>query len=542
MPLDDAVGGALGTLMAEVERLKRVEEQLRAENDHLLDAQRLLEENRDQYSDLFDLAPIAWLTLDEQGIIKNLNLAAMTLLGFGRGYLIGTPLAALLRSDDRRRFLDHLLASQQNELLSCEARLLPREGAPIPVRLSTRRTKGTNEGHAITLLDLREREAATAERKRLTAAEREARTANEAKDQFIAMLSHELRTPLTPVLAAASALAELEDLPEEIRHTLAIVQRNVTTEAQLIDDLLDITRIAHGKLRVAKVPVDAHRALGEALELLSPELASRKHELSLDLTAEHFWVEGDATRLQQVFWNLLRNSIKFTPPGGQIAVRTWNSGERLLAEVSDNGRGIDVETMTRLFRPFEQAFDDDAPSSVRGLGLGLPICRGILNEHGATIVASSQGRGRGSRFVIEIGTIDRPTLVPSAPPSTPPAPGRSVRILLVEDHEDTADIFERLLRRGGYEVQVANSVQSALAVSHEAFDVLLSDVGLADGSGHDLMRSLRKTRPVKGIALSGYGTEEDVRASKEAGFSAHITKPVNFGALLEAIASLSHRH
>ncbi len=538
MPLDHGGGSPLGGLIKEVERLKQVEEQLRVENDHLLDAQRLLEENREQHSHLFDLAPIPWLTLDEQGMIQNVNLAGMTLLGFGRGYLIGTPLIALLRSDDRRLLNEHLLSSQGGELLSSEVRFVPRDGPPIPVRLSARHTK-TGGGHAITLLDLREREAAAAERQRLTTAEQEARAANEAKDEFIAMLSHELRTPLTPALAAASALVEQTDLPLDVRETLAIVQRNITTEAQLIDDLLDVTRIAHGKLRVDEVPVDVHRAVGEALETLSSELEARHFEPIVDLTAEHHWALGDATRLQQVFWNLLRNSIKFTPPGGQIAVRTWNSGERLMAEVSDNGRGIDSETLTRLFQPFEQAFDD-APSAVRGLGLGLPICRGILNEHHATIVASSQGRGKGSRFVIEIGTIDRPTLVPPAPPSSPPALGRTTRILLVEDHEDTADIFERLLRRSGYEVHVASSVQSALAVGHEAFDVLLSDVGLADGSGHDLMRALRKTRPVRGIALSGYGTKEDIRASKEAGFAAHITKPVNFDTLLAAIASLTH--
>jgi len=257
------------------------------------------------------------------------------------------------------------------------------------------------------------------------------------------------------------------------------------------------------------------------------------------LTAQQHWVDGDATRLQQVFWNLLRNAIKFSDEGGHIAVRSWNSGERLLLEVGDDGRGIEPHMLTRLFEPFEQAPDrGSSAAGVRGLGLGLPICRGILDQHDATIVASSQGPGTGARFVIEIGCVDRPTLLPAPAPTPPPPSQETVRILLVEDHEDTADVFERLLRRRGYEVQVANSVQSALAVDRAAFDVLLSDVGLADGSGLDLMRTLRKTGQVRGIALSGYGTEEDVRASKEAGFAAHMTKPVNFGDLLEAIASL----
>jgi len=190
-------------------------------------------------------------------------------------------------------------------------------------------------------------------------------------------------------------------------------------------------------------------------------------------------------------------------------------------------------------QPFEQGKNDNA-TGAKGLGLGLPICRGILEQHDATVLASSQGPGKGARFVVEMEAIEPPALTPPTPtpPSTPAPPSKTLRVLLVEDHKDTAEIFELLLRRSGYEVRVTHSLQSALAVDRGEFDVLLSDVGLTDGSGLDLMRTLRKTGKVKGIALSGFGTEEDVRASKEAGFAAHITKPVNFGTLLEAIASL----
>jgi PAS domain S-box-containing protein len=538
---EDAKDATLRSLAAEVERLRAREERLRTENEHLLETQRTLEENRDQYSDLFDYAPVAWLTVDDDGTIQNLNLVAVTLLGFGRSYLIGSPLSSLVHGEDRRRLLDHLFACQPGgEPISCEVRLTTRDGRHLPVRMSTRIARGRSEGYTIALLDLREREAEAAEHRRLTEAEREARTANEAKDTFMAMLSHELRTPLTPVLAAASALVELEDLPSEVRSALAVVQRNVVTEAQLIDDLLDLTRISHGKLRVEKHPVDIHQTVAEALETLSTELRTKNLEVVRDLNAPQCWVYGDATRLKQVFWNLLRNALKFSNEGGQIAVRTWNHESNLLIEVSDNGRGIDPETLPRLFQPFEQGRDDYA-AGAKGLGLGLPICRGILEQHDATVLANSQGLGKGARFVVEIEAIDRPTLAPPAPPSTPAPPGKTVRVLLVEDHQDTAEIFELLLRRGGYEVRVANSLQSALAVAREEFDVLLSDVGLTDGSGLDLMRTLRKTGKVKGIALSGFGTEEDVRASKEAGFATHITKPVNFGTLLEAIASLGGR-
>ncbi|HEX3855103.1 MAG TPA: ATP-binding protein [Polyangiaceae bacterium] len=539
MPTEDEKDAALRALALEVEHLRAREERLRAENEHLLETQRMLEDNRDQYSDLFDYAPVAWLTIDDDGTIQNLNLVAVTLLGFGRSYLIGSPLSSLVHGEDRRRLMDHLFACQPGgEPISCEVRFTTRDGRHVPVRLSTRIARGRPEGYTIALLDLREREAAVAEHERLTASEREARVASEAKDTFMAMLSHELRTPLTPVLAAASALVEVDGLPSDVRSALAIVQRNVVTEAQLIDDLLDLARISHGKLRVEKRPVDAHETVLEALETLTPELQAKNLQVARDLSAPQHWVNGDATRLKQVFWNLFRNALKFTEEGGQLGIRSWNHEGNLLLEVSDNGRGIDADTLPRLFKPFEQGRDDSS-TGVKGLGLGLPICRGILEQHGATIVASSQGPGKGARFVIEIEAIEPPTLAPrSTPPSTPAPPSRAVRVLLVEDHEDTAEIFELLLRRGGYEVRVANSLQSALAVDREEFDVLLSDVGLTDGSGLDLMRTLRKTGKVKGIALSGYGTEEDVRASREAGFAAHITKPVNFGALLEAIASL----
>ena len=172
------------------------------------------------------------------------------------------------------------------------------------------------------------------------------------------------------------------------------------------------------------------------------------------------------------------------------------------------------------------------------MGLGLSICRGILDQHGATIAASSPGVGKGARFVVELEAIDKPMVQETRASSAPPPPGPKVRILLVEDHEDTAEILQLLLRRNGYEVHAVHSVQSALAVDRAAFDILLSDVGLGDGTGLELMRTLRKTGKVKGIALSGFGTDADVRASKEAGFSVHVTKPVHFRSLIDAIASL----
>ena len=523
---------ALRVLQDEVDRL-------RTENEDLLETQRRLESTRQSYSELFDNAPMAWINVDPAGLIQNLNLVAVTLMGVGRAHLVGSPLSAFIHPDDRLCFREHLLsAKNRRDLQRCELRVAFREAGPIPVQLSTRCTDSGDGSLVVALVDLRELHAAEAERRRLAKAEREARAANDAKDTFIAMLSHELRTPLTPVLAAASALGQFQELPSEMRDMLAVIVRNVGMEVQLIDDLLDLTRITHGKMRVEKHPLDMHALARDVLDDLRADAESAGLSLSLELLASRYWVAGDPLRLQQVFNNLLRNAIKFTSAGGQIEIRTWNRDEQLLVEVSDTGQGFDEDTLRKLFQPFEQALQG-ALGSVKGLGLGLPICRGILQQHEATIGASSGGLGRGARFVIDIGTIEPPTLRPAAPSVPVSEPAKNLRVLLVEDHEDTAEIFARLLRRYGYSVEVASSVSSALAIDATSFDLLLCDVGLSDGSGRDLMRTLRRARPVSGIALSGYGTEDDLRASKEAGFAMHLTKPVDFAELLAAIAKLS---
>ncbi len=538
MPTSEQDSAELAALKREVAQLREVDDRLRAENEHLIEVQRVFEEIRDQYAELYDSAPIAWLTLEPHGSIQNLNRLAQKLFGVDQQRLLGAPLATLVVLEDRRRLLDHLLACRNTlDPVSCEVRLLTREGTSFPVRLVTRRERRRGEGYTCAVVDLRELEAAAKERERLATSEREARAANVAKDQFIAMLSHELRTPLTPVLAAASAFSESIELPADVRAAFSIVQRNVLTEAQLIDDLLDVARITNGKMHIDKHPVDAHRAVREAFENLTADAAQKDLTIELELDASRSWVNGDSTRLQQVVSNLLRNAIKFTPQGGRVEVRTWNHQRRLLLEVSDTGRGIEQDKLSRLFEPFEQILDV-GPGSLRGLGLGLAICRGIVREHDGSIVATSQGPGKGARFVVEINTVNEPPPAEVRQSSVPPPPSSRARILLVEDHEDTAEILSMLLARGGYQVKVANSVGEALAVDRGAFDVLLSDVGLGDGSGLELMRTLRKTGKVKGIALSGYGTEEDVRASRDAGFAAHVTKPVNFGDLIEAIATL----
>ena len=255
--------------------------------------------------------------------------------------------------------------------------------------------------------NLLDREQFASERRRLAKAERDARAANAAKDQFIATLSYELRAPFSSILAAVSALMARQDLPADVQGTFAVLQRNVVAEAKLIDDLLDATRVSRAKLQIEKRPLDAHRAVREGLDPLRSEIQRKNQMLVMDLDARLSWVEGDFDRLRQVFWNVVSNAVKFTPEGGRIEVCSWNHGPHLVVEVSDTGRGIDRDALDRLFAPFEQSLDERPPSPV-GLGLGLAISRGILELHGAQIAASSAGRGMGARFRIDLATIDEP--------------------------------------------------------------------------------------------------------------------------------------
>jgi PAS domain S-box-containing protein len=394
----------------------------------------------------------------------------------------------------------------------------------------------------------REREALARERGALSR-EREARLqaeharplaeqAGRAKDRFLAVLSHELRTPLTPVALTATAMEMDPDLPARFRPEVSMIRRNVELETRLIDDLLDLNRAMTGKLRLDLRPCRLHEIITLAAETVRSDMLERRIALSLVLTAPDDRVEADAARLQQVFWNLLKNAAKFTPESGRVTVTSRSEGSRAIVEVTDTGRGISPESLHRIFEPFEQ---EDAHVTRRfgGLGLGLAIARSIVELHGGAISARSPGENRGATFSVSL-----PLCVanhPSAAPliaSTAQDQRKPLRVLLVEDHLDTGRTLERLLRLDGTHVRLAASVANALeAADAESFDVIVSDLGLPDGTGHELVRQLltRQNPAPPAIALSGYGMEEDIRQSREAGFREHLVKPVGLSQLRDAI-------
>jgi signal transduction histidine kinase len=365
------------------------------------------------------------------------------------------------------------------------------------------------------------------------AARAEAEAANKAKDQFLAKLSHELRTPLTPVLFTSSLLSKDPTVPKHIREEFKNIARNVELETRLIDDLLDVTQITKGKLNLTFQTADAHELLHFALEICSNEISAKKLTVLTNLEAVGHHIRADVVRVQQIFWNLLKNAVKFTPPGGQIILRSSNPlSNWFRLEVIDSGIGIAPDFLPRIYDPFEQAGTDRAG----GLGLGLTISKAIVELHEGRILASSAGLGHGAKFVIELPNVN-PTSAELPSPQTKTAASNSnqtknvsshSRILLVDDHANSVRPIQLFLEANGYQVTIAGSVEAALrTAAQKEFDLLVSDIGLPDGSGEDLLRLLREEgHNFPSIALSGYGMEQDIARSRAAGFEVHLVKPV----------------
>ena len=368
--------------------------------------------------------------------------------------------------------------------------------------------------------------------------------ANAAKDQFLALLSHELRNPLTPVIAMVGELEATTPDSPAIRQALEVIRRNVELEARLIDDLLDVTRIAKGKLQLSFETVSVHEILQRAYEICRDEVDARHLHVEFRLRAENGHVDGDPARLQQVFWNLIKNSVKFTPENGRIVVETLNPvPDELEIRITDTGIGIESDKLERIFNAFEQG-QVSITRRFGGLGLGLAISKAMIDAHGGKIRAESEGKDKGATFVLKLRTVLRPLPATTGANGGPPAIQQPVRkskkrhVLLVDDHHDTCIGMKMMLERRGYDITLAHSADQAVEKTrNKEFDLVISDIGLPDRSGYELMRELRD-KGLRGIALSGFGSEHDISKARAAGFSEHLTKPINFDRLEEAIRNL----
>ncbi|MHA3771145.1 hybrid sensor histidine kinase/response regulator [Verrucomicrobiota bacterium sgz303538] len=503
---------------------------------------------------------IAWATPDvlyvhnlltQQNVFMNAEIQQM--LGYSPEHIreLGPSwMVTLMHPDDvpiAQKYFERLATLPDGEVTSAEGRFRDANGNYRWIFTRGLVFSRAPDGTAVEVLGLG---TDVTERRATEAALRDA---NKAKDEFLATLSHELRTPLTPVLAIISSLEKDERLHEELREEIETARRNVELEARLIDDLLDLTRIVRGKLTLHPEPVDM-RDIAEHTATSVLELRHKNIDFAIDWAASESCVQGDRSRLTQLLWNLLKNAAKFTNNGNRVRLRAHNheggpdGRPWLVIEVEDTGVGIEPEVLPKIFNAFEQG-DAHVTRRFGGLGLGLAISKAVVEMHHGKISATSDGVGKGACFTVCLPTIPRPA--PLAGPTLlsngeatdlAAAKAAGTRLLLVEDHADTAEILGKRLRRGGYQVVHAATVEAGLSAAEQAqkagepFDLVLSDLGLPDGTGFDLMKELSTKYGLRGVALSGFGMEADVRRSEEAGFLRHLTKPVDFELLKRVLA------
>jgi PAS domain S-box-containing protein len=364
---------------------------------------------------------------------------------------------------------------------------------------------------------------------------------NQAKDMFLAMLSHELRTPLTPVLGWANILRDNLDDRAVVKRGLEAIERNARLQAQLVDDLLDLSRIITGKIELVRAPVDLNQIVRHALETVQYRLDAQMLDLELDLALDPLPVNADATRLEQVIWNLLSNAVKFTPARGRISVSSRLAGDYCQVEVSDNGVGIKTGLLQVIFNRFCQA---DSGTSRRhgGLGIGLAIARSLVEMHGGWIEAESKGEGRGARFTVAIPLHEVKLKRPARQRRRRDVAATNledVRVLILEDSTDTRELLGIILNAYGCQVSLASSVPEGLRLAAEIMpDVVISDIGLPDLDGYEFVQQLRQLRGLRDIpviALTGYAMEGDRKRALESGFNKHLPKPVETEHLIAAI-------
>lgn len=383
-----------------------------------------------------------------------------------------------------------------------------------------------------------------------------AERANQLKDEFLATLSHELRTPLTSIVGWAEMLGTPKLDPVASLRAIEVIRRNARMQVQLVDDLLDHSRIITGKLRMSVQPVDLGTIIIAAVDGLRPAAEAREIRLQLQLDSPAGQVSGDPDRLQQVAWNLISNAIKFTPKGGRVLVRMERVESDVEVTVSDTGKGIATEFLPHVFDRFRQA-DATSTRAFGGLGLGLAIVRQLVELHGGTVRVESEGEGLGATFTVSLPLMAVRSAVSAAGSAQPefklpelecPPELNGLRVLVVDDEVDTCELLQFILEGCGAQVKTASSAAAALeAVAEEVFDVLISDIGLPDEDGYSLIAKVRALGRERGgkvpaaAALTGYAGEEDRIRVLQSGFQIHVPKPISPSELVAVVANLAGR-
>lgn len=510
-----------------------------------------LRRSEQRFRAIYNEAQSGIALIDEDGRFADVNPALLRILGRRREEMVGQPAIAFVPPQARSAFERHAATpSAERAPWRGELPLLHAGGYAVPLEwsISSRVEPGVRIAIAIDVserheLEHRRRDVLEREQAARQLAEHHSRT----KDDFIAVLSHELRTPLNAILGWVHILKR-RGAPAEDSRGLDAIERNVKTQARIISDILDVSRINSGKLRLDREWADPAELVTSSLQALTASWNAKRLQVQTELAGAHSPAWLDPARFQQIFWNLMTNAIKFTPEGGRIDVRLRRDGPRLLLEVQDHGQGIASAFLPHLFERFTQS---DAPGNRRhgGLGLGLSIVKHLVELHGGQVSATSEGAGRGTRMVVELpaepaaGTAADASDTEGGPEADEP-PVQGLDLLVVEDDREAAEMITMVLSDRGARVRIAPDFDAALAALEQAWpDVMISDIGLPGRDGYELARRVREIEQARGaqrlpmIALTAFGRAEDQRKALAAGFDTHLAKPLSPHALLRAIVA-----
>lgn len=547
--------------MSSAESPSKLEQQLREMNQALLvssikqhelteqaqQAEAVARESEERYRALFDSAPMAVFVCDLNAVIQHYNAQAVELWG-------REPVCGVERHCGSTKLwlpdgapLPHTHSPIVDVLRTgvpvhnVEVLIERPDGSHLPVLMNfaaLKNAQGEITGAVTSFIDITER--SRLERQTHEQAEALAEL-HQRKDEFLAMLSHELRNPLSAILNALHVL-RLDDTGNPIQQKAKrVIERQVGQLAHLVDDLLEVSRVITGGIQLHQERLEMRGIVDRATESVRALLDRRKHELSVTLSAEPIWLQGDPTRLEQVLVNLLNNSANYTDEGGHIFVTAQQDGNEVVLRVRDTGIGIAPDLLPRIFDLFTQA-DRTLDRSQGGLGIGLSLVKKLAELHGGTVTAHSAGLGQGSEFIVRI-----PALFPESEPIAPikraQHHAQASRVLVVDDNMDAADMLAVMLQMFGHDVQAVYSGQTALETAVESQpDFVLLDIGLPDIDGYEVARRLReqpRTKDVRLIAVTGYGQDSDRQRSQEAGFDHHLVKPVEAQKLEDLLATLA---
>jgi PAS domain S-box-containing protein len=492
--------------------------------------------------------------LDVTGHVVNWTPAAERLLGYTADDIVGQSFTLFFTPEDRQRGTpeQEMRTAETTGRAEAEGWRVRKDGSRFwgdEIMSPIRSVSGELQGFAKVVRDLTDRQRAELERERLYT---QAQEANRLKDEFLGTVSHELRTPLNAILGWTHLLETGEMKLDESRRRRAIatIRRNAEIQAQLVDDLLDVSRIISGKMRLEIQPTDLRQVLTNAVESLQPAAEARGIALEISVQGDEAVVSADPDRLQQIVWNLLSNAIKFTPSGGRVCVEGRMSPRGTDIIVEDTGIGIAPEVLPFIFDRFRQG-DSSTRRSHGGVGLGLAIVRHLVELHGGSVDAVSRGEGRGTTFTVRLPVgVALPTRA-SSPPAVPPQtmardlPSlKDVRVLLVDDDGETREVLTLFLNKSGAQVLAAESAAQAVALLEQHTpDVIIADIGMPGEDGYMFINKVRTRSTAKkdqppAIALTAYARKEDRERALKAGFQRHISKPADPSAVLAAVAEL----